>query len=277
MFKTFVLVTLFAVAFSVPKTYDACEKEAQAGGKKFFCKECKVADKSSNTCKKADDVNCKALKECYKNVDELNKRKAEKELQEKIKNICPTSTRGCADSNPYCPVWASSRPSQCNTNPEWMLAYCPRSCCPICNRRNTFGISKCPSDEKTRDLCVPNQPPYLNQCDSWAEDNQCKKNKRWMIQNCMTSCCVVCRTDVLGCPTTSKGCTNKHGDDDQCRGWAANGECRNNPSWMGENCARECCPSCRPYSPSGLPRGPGPVAPVAPRFGGYGFDPRFRG
>ncbi|KAK7482491.1 hypothetical protein BaRGS_00026308, partial [Batillaria attramentaria] len=38
-------------------------------------------------------------------------------------------------------------------------------------------------------------------------------------------------------------CSNKHGDDDECATWAEQGECDQNPLWMGHNC-RHACDRC---------------------------------
>lgn len=299
MNKFFILCVLAAVASAAaPKTYADCEKQfidkakpTKADG----CKGCRHAKKDSAACKKqtndlditklARAVNCGAVLQCYKDIDDAAKKaekKAQKDMEAKFAKFCPTEKAKCVNKDNNCAAWAAKNPSECTKNPDWMLANCQMSCCPVCTGVNTLKTGTCPS-KKRADLCVKNTH---SSCHAWATQkvSECTKNAKWMKTNCMQSCCAPCKFDANKCPTVKETCENKYKKpnkkkgNEACVNWAKNGECKANANWMNSNCAKECCAICAAKQPAAQqpqavryvqqPVYNQPFAPV-PRFGGY--------
>lgn len=80
------------------------------------------------------------------------------------------------------------------------------------------GVQKCTSNQ-------PNVNPELP-----CEKRYCGQGKKWNQSQCK---CVQNQQ-----PPPSKGdCKD---DDTRCAGWAASGECSNNPNYMLESCKKSC-------------------------------------
>merc|ERR1719384_250505 len=80
-----------------------------------------------------------------------------------------------------------------------------------------------------------------------------------MLENCQLSCGGCSGPPAPPPPPTPAPCTDNN---QMCAGWAANGECEANPSWMLENCCASCSSPGTPAPPSPTP-GPQPTGPVA--------------
>lgn len=63
-------------------------------------------------------------------------------------------------------------------------------------------------------------------CQFWSNLGQCKKQSKWMRENCKKSCGVCTCQDIHNTAN--------------CKRWAAVGECNKNPTWMEVNCPRSC-------------------------------------
>lgn len=226
--------------------------------------------------KKADKSSaCVELDKCIK--------AEENKMQEaKLKAFCPADKAKCAgsDTSVNCAAWAKA--GECNANPDWMLAKCANSCCPICTGTSLLKSGVCPADADSN-LCTANSVEKGVTCDDWATadplsaDSECVKNPAYMNKYCMQSCCDACFMDKDKCPTSKKRCANLYAEqtpekpltDDEvtanaasCKKWAAAGECAKNKVWMHENCGKECCPICIPKAPASLPAAPAFAAPV---------------
>jgi len=120
-----------------------------------------------------------------------------------------TQTLKCSDNKENCASWATA--GECNTNPNYMLAQCCRSC------KTNHGIQM--SDEQT---CSDSN----NFCMSWSMNGECANNPMYMKKKCCDSC------------TKYQNCTDGHVN---CKKWAQHGHCRGSFSeFMKKNCLRSC-------------------------------------
>lgn len=248
-------------------------------------KDCKSCQALQAEKKKQLIADGKTDKEAQAKVDE--DQAALKKMSEdsaKTLQFCPTDKAKCVDSDAsWCPVWEKDK--QCYANPDWMLVNCAKSCCPVCTGKNNLGLTQCPGDDR-KDLCAKNND---KSCAAWQKAGECPKNAKYMIPNCMTSCCKSCWFDKDGCPNEKSRCatllgatgTDKEKKDGiaKCDAWAKLGECTVNPKYMLKNCAKQCCPVCASAAPAKTPATTTatlalPVQQFAnfnqfPQFGGY--------
>jgi len=210
-------------------------------------------------------------------------------LEKSYEKYCPTDKAECVDLVASCPTWAAMKPSECTANDDWMLPNCQMSCCPICTGKVKTPVKTYTCPKKGQEaLCVANKQ---ESCDGWSKKDECTANNKWMIPNCMQSCCETCQFEKDGCPTIKAKCTNTYEDPDadkdskkeegskKCGIWAKAGECSVNPDWMKKHCADECCPVCTAAAPTKAPvvyQQPRvayqqqPIQQIAqPAFGGY--------
>ncbi|XP_076453477.1 uncharacterized protein LOC143288737 [Babylonia areolata] len=145
----------------------------------------------------------------------------------------------CDDFNVNCAWWAER--GECEANPNYMLKTCKHSCgsCEV-------GGSTAGRPTTTEGPCVDNN----ENCQSWAEYEQCEKNPGYMLEECKKSC-NVCSDDTgpattmtpvtpvtpVNTVTTAGPCTD---ESDNCPGWAASGECSKNPGYMLLHCKLSC-------------------------------------
>lgn len=177
---------------------------------------------------------------------------------------CPTDKSKCVDSSAdalWCPQWAKDK--QCLANAEWMLVNCQKSCCPVCTAPAVVpDNSICPVSGQESSCRVDSKVAGVT-CAAWATKgqdgkSQCDVNPKWMVPNCMQSCCPTCQFSTVDlCPTVAAVCATKHSSADECSAWAKSGQCTTNPKWMNVNCAKDCCPICKPVAPAKS------VAPIA--------------
>jgi hypothetical protein len=179
--------------------------------------------------------------------------KVSEATQKLYNDLCPEKKEDCRDENSFCPNWATYEKSECTENPDYMAKNCQKSCCPICTGANLIGQVTCPTKENN-DQCSDNSKNPAHSCVKWAENGECDKNKKWMLKNCMRSCCDECKVLENGCPAFKGGdCSNTYDDEDadaKCAKWQKAGECTKNPKWMLANCQKECCPTCMPEPPA---------------------------
>jgi hypothetical protein len=90
---------------------------------------------------------------------------------------------------------------------------------------NLGGIS---NEEVAAAECVDS----MNECEFWAQHNECANNPGYMLVECMKSCNV--------CPDLTKPAQECKNEDERCPDWALGGECAKNPSYMLMNCAHAC-------------------------------------
>jgi hypothetical protein len=138
----------------------------------------------------------------------------------------------CVDARDECPGW--SEDGECENNPAFMLENCRQSC-GACNEEEPF--EDC-SDART-------------ECVAWALIEECDNNPGFMVENCPKSCglCISSNstalpggnsTDSEGAPVISASEEICEDVDNDCEKYASTGECKANPTWMNENCARSC-------------------------------------
>jgi len=70
--------------------------------------------------------------------------------------------KACVDKSEHCNWWAGE--GDCDTNPDYMLKDCAKSCAEVAGDKNVH-------------------------CSAWANSGQCQKNSDWMSLNCKKSCC----------------------------------------------------------------------------------------
>jgi hypothetical protein len=162
---------------------------------------------------------------------------------------CPTDKAKCRTADSYCATW--TKDNQCTTNPEWMIPNCSGTCCPLCNgEADKVAEATCPTDKQTASCKTDSR----TSCAKWAENGECTKNAKWMVPNCMASCCDTCTRASDGCPVVKKLCSDDYEvtaeDQGKCAAWAAKGECTKNPRFMNKNCSKSCCSLCQPKAPA---------------------------
>jgi len=244
-----------AAAAAAKEAEAAAAKEAAAAAAAAAAKE--AADAKAAADKDAADAAAKAA---------AAKAAADAAAAEALSGCPATKTDACVDKDTACAAWAAA--GECLSNPEWMVPNCASSCCPKCSDKLQSG--ECPTADR-HDLCVANKN---DSCEGWASkdlandnaavthdsaESQCSVNNKWMVLNCMSSCCDTCFFDKDSCPTMKSRCTNTWEAAGECKTWAAAGECTGkNSKWMHANCANECCTVCQPKPPAR-------AATVAPR------------
>jgi hypothetical protein len=252
MMKFIFVLALTAVALAAENVAE-CKTQLGSAGKSAQCAPCDAMDFTAGACKTAsvgDDssLECAFFKKCVDDVREADK----KAKQALCDNSCPTDKKDCKDSDAYCPTWAKATPtSECEKNPEWMCKNCQNSCCNICTGKNLLGTDVCPTEDE-KSSCADNSADPKMTCQKWADAGECTKNSKWMIKNCMRSCCDECKILENGCPAAkpAAGCENDHDDDKECAAWAKAGECTKNSKWMMANCQIDCCPACLSKPPA---------------------------
>jgi hypothetical protein len=258
----FLIFALIATVALAAENKEGCKTEGD-----FYtnCPACKELKFDSGDCKaKIDegDLQCTFLKKCIDDVEEAEKKEKQDAADAAAKTHCPEDKKDCSDKDSFCKTWAddTNKASECLENPDWMFRNCQNSCCTICNGKNRLGSDQCPKTEDDKELCADNQS---SSCGKWAENGECDKNPKWMVKNCMRSCCDTCKTLDNGCPATktfkdgTNLCKNTHDDDKECTDWAKKGECTKNPKWMMANCQVDCCPSCAAKPPARTTTTPG--------------------
>jgi prolyl 4-hydroxylase len=109
------------------------------------------------------------------------------------------------------------------------------------------------------DLCKDKDPD----CSEFADRGECDKNPSWMLDNCKKSC-GACETAGQNHNGDQEEAEGNGGQDDgvckdnhkNCEFWAEEGECKQNPKYMLENCKKACkvCPEtqveCQDKHPS---------------------------
>lgn len=181
-------------------------------------------------------------------------------MKEAYAKHCPTDATKCTDTDSSCGTWAALKPSECTTNPDWMLPNCAKSCCPICTKKPEAPKPVAPKVPTCPTKAADCKKNTRKSCHGWATQKdkpQCTANAGWMIPNCMESCCEVCKTDAkTGCPTVRETCANSYAvpdadaGDKKCIDWAKAGECKTNQVWMQKNCSKSCCPICEAKPPA---------------------------
>eukprot|EP00058_Branchiostoma_floridae_P010495 XP_002595983.1 hypothetical protein BRAFLDRAFT_128083 [Branchiostoma floridae] len=148
----------------------------------------------------------------------------------------------CADDNGGCAGWAAD--GECDLNPGYMLTNCRLSC------------GECTTD------CADDNAD----CPGWAADGECDNNPGYMLTNCRLSC-GECTTGldavILGAPTTAAPIPTSYpgvpcvDEDQNCAGWAAEGQCQTNRYRMYRTCRATCgicdgsvvCEDMSPFCP----------------------------
>ncbi|XP_078617928.1 uncharacterized protein LOC144885728 isoform X1 [Branchiostoma floridae x Branchiostoma japonicum] len=148
----------------------------------------------------------------------------------------------CVDDNASCAGWAAD--GECDLNPGYMLTNCRLSC------------GECTTD------CVDDNAG----CPGWAADGECDNNPGYMLTNCRLSC-GECTTGldamILGAPTTAAPIPTSYpgvpcvDEDQNCAGWAAEGQCQTNRYRMYRTCRATCgicdgsvvCEDMSPFCP----------------------------
>ncbi|XP_045199753.2 zinc metalloproteinase nas-15-like isoform X2 [Mercenaria mercenaria] len=128
-------------------------------------------------------------------------------------------------------------------------AHCDKSI--ICNGggyvdQNCKCICPDGSDSCTKDK-TPDDPTCFNahenwQCNVWANQGECDRNPRFMLDGCKKAC-HLCGNDDAGDDT----CKDQY-EQSKCQTWKFNGECIVNKKWMQKYC-KATCKACKESGP----------------------------
>ncbi|VDM02331.1 unnamed protein product [Schistocephalus solidus] len=93
------------------------------------------------------------------------------------------------------------------------------------------------------------QPPFIFsdfrcddfhvKCPLWQKGEQCTKNANYMRLMCAMSC-GLCVDPAKQTTENPAACRDTYIYPNDCKEWAARGECQRNPFWMAHNCAESC-------------------------------------
>ncbi|XP_064624764.1 cysteine-rich venom protein latisemin-like isoform X2 [Lineus longissimus] len=164
-------------------------------------------------------------------------------------SACANSASKCT-----CPITScknggklDKKKCQCKCKPAWEGTHCERPC------MDTFGWCSmasnkagCVWDSIKHEWATTVCRKTCSVCGLTLDRDDGKSNKNGIKSNApITKPKNPKKTGGGGKPGAAK-CPNKAGDD-ECEGWAAEGQCKENPRYMKKNCARSCnsCPVCK--------------------------------
>ena len=134
------------------------------------------------------------------------------------------STDGKCDAHERCRVWKDE--GECIRNQNYMSKYCPVSC---------VGVDVTSQTVECKDI----HP----RCAVWAQLGECKVNRE-MLKYCAKSCDACDRRQTYEIEDDYDDdfdeddlCVDSH---ENCPFWASAGECKANPKYMLDNCAKSC-------------------------------------
>jgi hypothetical protein len=145
----------------------------------------------------------------------------------------------CVDTDPeLCKVYASD--GVCDTNPKWMYCNCPQSC-KICSDKTLREQLHCDDDEEDEDEEEDFCEDMNENCLTWAENDECTKNPKYMSKNCCKSCG---EQEQQLQERVMYACVDLN---NKCKRWAddkSKDPCTNNSDFMMKNCPVSChlCP-----------------------------------
>lgn len=176
---------------------------------------------------------------------------AEKWMTKNCKKTCKKCNVTTFDENcqnkynsTKCDQWALK--GECIINEVWMVRNCRKSCLKCTDQDDTdtsrdendtergTNPDRNNNDDRSRNRddsnaeCVDKYHD-TEQCQRWANRNECSNNPAWMTPNCRRSCNRCGRPKCIDEYNTTK-----------CLKWARNGECRINKGWMIPNCRKSC-------------------------------------
>ena len=168
-----------------------------------------------------------------------------------------------SDGHEMCESWAES--GECTSNPEYMQRECAAACknagkyksqmqkecegyaaAGECGRNPAFMLSTCRKEcdrwEEAKGLKIDRKA----QCVEWSLTGKCDADPVRMAQDCNTSCTIAQRCARSTFTGWSIGTCDKalrcevEDKRSNCAELAARGECRENPTWMAQNCLVSC-------------------------------------
>jgi len=118
----------------------------------------------------------------------------------------PTPCVDADDTNESCSYWAST--GECEKNPPYMLAACPKSC-RACEKKRAGEENLKKQEGNNKDESKNGRTPKTSctdaadtadGCAHWASTGECEKNPGYMLSACPTSCkaCEVQRAKEVG-------------------------------------------------------------------------------
>uniref|UniRef100_A0A0B6ZGY8 Metalloendopeptidase n=1 Tax=Arion vulgaris TaxID=1028688 RepID=A0A0B6ZGY8_9EUPU len=145
-----------------------------------------------------------------------------------------------------CYIWANQ--GECERNPLYMKQQCAKAC-QVCGgsvktQENNFILwpwqwfpmfaNMLPKEWTKLGGCKDSYDQI--KCKIWQERGDCITNKRWMKDNCKSTC------NLCSSPETRSevNCDNEYEDNVKCDDWAKDGECSVNTNWMNSKCRKSC-------------------------------------
>ena len=95
-------------------------------------------------------------------------------------------TRKCVDLNESCESWATSVPSECDENMNYMAANCARAC-NLCTPKGTPADAH-PLGGGGLSGRACEDVAGRSKCEYWSTIGDCKTNQEYMREHCARSC-----------------------------------------------------------------------------------------
>ena len=125
----------------------------------------------------------------------------------------------------YCEEWAAE--GECEDDHDYMWLKCPKSC-KSCGPKECEGCDECDDRHPSCGLLA-----WLEEC----ETNMDSDYFNFMSVNCKTSCKIGdCGAERLQTVCSGSCCDKSAG----CAGWARQGQCKDNLSYMYKYCKATC-------------------------------------
>ena len=177
--------------------------------------------------------------------------------------LAPLCAAAAVDNHELCVSWAES--GECANNPTFMQAECAKSCAGAskyksqvqkecegyaqmgeCGRNPAFMLStcrrQCDAWEAQKGLKIDRNPS----CVEWSLLGRCDKDVEMMGRECNTSCTIAHRCARSTFTGWSVGICDKalrcevEDKKSDCAARAARGQCREEATWMAQNCLQTC-------------------------------------
>nr|VZI01847.1 unnamed protein product [Spirometra erinaceieuropaei] len=138
------------------------------------------------------------------------------------------SKRRCTDLLNITECTTLENQLECYRNASYMAVKC-RNTCGFCYKESFAQIGK----------PKRNCDDFHTNCPLWQKAEQCTKNAKYMRLMCAKSCGLCAdptEQTIHNLPT----CRDSYIYPEDCKDWAARGECQRNRLWMAHNCAKSC-------------------------------------
>ena len=174
-----------------------------------------------------------------------------------------TAVPAVRDKHEMCDSWAES--GECSTNPSYMDAECPKACAGAgkyksqirkecegyaqmgeCGRNPAFMLSTCRKECDAWETAKGVRIDRSASCVEWSLLGKCENDVEHMARECNTSCTVAQRCARSTFSGWSVGICDKalrcevEDKKSNCASLAARGRCRDDATYMAQNCLSTC-------------------------------------